>query len=85
MNRIEVPLPNGNRIVAELMEGSDQIAIGIADANDNYLQDLVVVEPAPNECSNISVKSDSYNIYVYADENDECYTDKFTVDQYKGA
>lgn len=74
--RIAIQLPNGDSLVAEVCprEGG-QIAVGIMK-DDIWIQDLVVVETADKDGEYIK---DKYNVYVYGNENDECYSEHYEI------
>ena len=77
--RIILNLPNGDQLVAEeeIME-TQMIAIGIM-RDGVWIQDLALVETAYDE--NFDYVEDKFNIYTYADEYSEDYTDKITVNR----
>ena len=74
--QLVIKLPNGDSLVAEVCphEGG-QIAVGIVH-NGTWIQDLAVVE---TENDNGEYVEDKYNVYVYRNEYDECYTDRFNI------
>lgn len=76
--RITIKLPNGDSLVAETCphEGG-QIAVGIMH-DDIWIQDLAVIETDNKEGKYIK---DKFNVYVYGNEYDECYTECFSVDR----
>lgn len=73
MQKIIIDLPNGDKLVAEEepFDGG-QIAIGIVNEAGAWIQDLVVVE---------TKKEDQYDVYVFGNENDESFTETFTVNR----
>ena len=75
-DRIFIELPNGDRLVAEICphEGG-QIAVGIMH-DDVWIQDLAVVETDSKDGKYIE---DKYNVYVFGNENEENYTECFSV------
>lgn len=86
MNKIEIPLANGHKIVAEFCEYGDgfppEIAICFQDKDGCVLQDIVLVraQQVPNGVPiDINIGAE---VLVWADENDEDYTDKFQIDEY---
>ena len=74
-NKIIVNLPNGDSLVAEVCAGS--IGVGIM-RDDDWIQDLVVVEASHKDGKYIE---DKFDIYVYGNENEEEYTECFGVDR----
>lgn len=86
MNKIEIPLANGHKIVAELCEYGDkippEIAICFQDEDGVGLQDIALIrakESQPTIIDNVNVGAE---VLIWADENDEDYTDKFQIDEY---
>ena len=75
--KLELQLKNGDKLVAEFCPEYDgaQLAVGIVDANGNYIQDLVVVETSGVQDRN------AYKVYLYRDEYDECYTDNYEINR----
>ena len=79
---IVIPLPNGDKLVAEWFDGMPHtIAVGIRNSQGVYVQDLVVVEPTGAAFE--ETENDKFDIMVWADENSEDWTNKFTVKRYK--
>lgn len=55
-----------------------QVVVGLTDkVSGDYIQDLCVVEKAHD------TKGDCVNVYVYADECSENYTNKFVIRKYE--
>ena len=88
-NRLEVPLGNGFRIVAERNTDSSydrEIFIGITDGNGVWWQDLAIVRTAYEIDSNLKTvwNDDKFEVLVYSDQNNEDYTHKFAIGLYHG-
>ena len=78
MQKILINLPNGDQLAAEeCVYDGGQIAIGIV-RDGSWVQDLVVVETKNDEGKYVE---DKYDIYLYEDEYDECYTNKVEVNR----
>ena len=93
-NRVVVPLPNGDDLVAEAgsEKGYYEIFVSTENPTDrSYYQDLAIVGASysyPKDAPVTDpVKTDpnKYSVKVYADENkpDE-YTHEFTINRYPG-
>jgi hypothetical protein len=89
--RIEIPLQNGYKLVAEQNTDpnfSHELFVGITDGNGVWWQDLVIVRPAyavrDNPFHPVEVNEDKFDVMVYSDAYNEDYTDKFQVDLYHG-
>lgn len=85
--KIVIELPNGFQLVAEANPDeaySNEIFIGIIDGNGVWWQDLAVVRNAYEIINNEIVwKDGKFDVLVYADENSEDYTHRFTIDQFR--
>ena len=86
-NRIEISLPNGMKLVAEQNQDPNydkEIYIGLETLDGSWYQDLAVVRNAYFINDNLQTVWDSakMEVLVYADENDEDYTNKFSIDIY---
>lgn len=86
MNKIEIPLANGHKIVAEFCEYGyelpPEIAICFQDKDGCVFQDIVLVraKQVPNGVPiDINIGAE---VLVWADENNEDYTDRFQIDEY---
>lgn len=84
-NRIEISLPNGMKLVAEQNQNPNydkEIYIGLETSGGSWYQDLAVVRNAYFINDNLQEVWDSakMEVLVYADENDEDYTNKFSID-----
>ena len=60
-----------------LAPGAGQVVVGLTSKEGDYIQDLCVVEKAHD------TKGDCVNVYVYADECSENYTNKFVIRKYE--
>lgn len=82
--KIVIDLHNGTKLVAE--EGCDssfpsEIYIGIMDESEVFWQDLAVVRGKLNDNgSEIEYADDEFEVLVYANKDDEDYTNKFSVE-----
>lgn len=87
MERFEIPLDNGGKLVVEKNQGSEfdkEIYVGIENASGAYVQDLVIVRPTytiDNEI--VKFNSEPFEVLVYADADNEDYTNKFIVPLHK--
>lgn len=83
MNRIVIPLDNGCKLIAEQNSDSEynkELFIGIESDTGIYLQDLAIVRPTYTfEDNTVKFSSDEFNILVFGNENQEDYTEEFTV------
>ena len=86
MNKLEIKLANGHKLVAELCEyGSwipPEIAVCIQDEDGVALQDIVLVRAKEKEIGVVDTVSVGAEVLVWADETNEDYTDKFKIDEY---
>ena len=85
--RLEIPLPNGDRIV---VEGSGdmypEFYIGVVNKDDVWIQDLAIVRAKfdiEQEVNNMVV-DDKFEVLVYEDEYSEDYTRSFEINRYHG-
>lgn len=77
---LTIELGNGNKLVAELCEypNSDiksEIVICIQDKDGIAIQDIALARPQENE--------NGTEVLIWADENDEDYTNKFVINEYE--
>lgn len=82
--RIVINLSNGFRLVAEQSqdpEFQNEIYVGIETDDGVYYQDLAVIRNAYSINENLRVvwNPDILEVLVYADKNDEDYTNKYSV------
>ena len=86
MNKLEIKLANGHKLVAELCEcGSEippEIAVYIQDKEGIVLQDVALVRAKEKEIGVVDTVSVGAEVLVWADETNEDYTDKFKIDEY---
>lgn len=82
--RIVINLSNGFRLVAEqsqVPEFRNEIYVGIETDDGVYYQDLAVIRNAYSINENLRVvwNPDILEVLIYADKNDEDYTNKYSV------
>lgn len=87
--KITIDLPNGFKLVAEQNPDPNftkEIFLGITDEAGVWYQDLAIVRPkyAYNKQGNPVWSSDEFDVLVYADKDDEDYTDSFSIGLYHG-
>ena len=88
VSKIDIQLPNGYHLVAE--QNSDpkycnELFIGITDGNGVWWQDLAVVRNAyVYDGDEVVWKDDEFDVLVYGNENDEDFTNEYTVGLYHG-
>lgn len=86
MNKLEIKLANGHKLVAELCEYNSvippAIAIYFQDEKGVVLQDIVLVRAKEKEISVIDDVNVGAEVLVWADETDEDYTNRFKIDEY---
>ena len=83
-----IELSNGMKLVAEQNTDpnfSKEIFIGISDG-EMWYQDLAIIRPTYEFDRNGDTKwnDDEFEVLVYADKDDEDYTNRFVVGMYKG-
>lgn len=88
-NRIEINLQNGYRLVAEANidpNYPNEIYVGIINDNGQWIQDLAIIQNdySYNDDGDIVYSEDKFNIYVYEDNTQEDYTNKFNIDLWRG-
>lgn len=87
VNRIEIELPNGYKLVAEQNtdpQYSREMFIGIVDHAGVWHQDLAVVRSSYHYVGDKIVWNDKqFDILVYGSEDNEDFTDDFTVGLYE--
>ena len=87
-NKIRINLANNTALIAELYDENDgrpEIVIYV----ENYIekddittyQDICLVRPHEN--FNYIQENDSVDCIVWANENNECFTDKFLIQLHK--
>lgn len=92
-NKVVVPLPNGDALVAEANgeKGYYEIFVGTENPIDgSYYQDLVVVganysypDDAPVE-NPVKTDPDTYRLLLYTDEYDTDYKQEIFINRYPG-
>lgn len=83
-SRIVIKLPGGLKLVAEQNtnpEYQNELYIGIETMDGVWHQDLAVVRNAYSIDDNLVVnwEPDKFEVLVYADKDDEDYTNKFSI------
>ena len=74
--KVSIPLPNGFELRAEGVTNSEipaEIYVGILDKNGAWHQDLAIIRLAPDS------DNKSFEVLVYADKDDEDYTNRFHI------
>lgn len=82
MNRFEIPLSNGYRLVSEQNTGEfdKELYVGIKDPSGTYMQDLVIVRPTYKFKDNSVVfDADKFEVLLFSDADTEDFTDKFVI------
>lgn len=84
---IEIPLPNGYRLFAAQSEDPtypNEIYLGVLDHNGRWVQDLAIVMNAYqyNDDGDVVWKKDEFEVLVYADKDNEDFTNDFTIGLY---
>ena len=86
MNKLEIKLANGHRLVAELCEYGGaippEIAVCIQDENGVALQDIVLVRAEEKGSTVVDDKNVGAEVIVWEDTVDECYTHRFVIDEH---
>ena len=87
MNKIEVPLASGYKLIAEQnidSEFNKEIFIGIETDTGAYIQDLAIIRPTYKYNNNeVVFSSDKFEMLIFGDEKREDFTNKFTVSLYE--
>ena len=86
MNKVEIPIGDKYKLVAEFCGGSEfpGISIGVYNSNDVWYQDLVVVEQHfteidPQTWLPIYGNHPKFNVFVYGNENMDDFTSKHVI------
>lgn len=84
-NRITIELPKGLKLVAEQNidpEYQNEIYVGIETPDGIWHQDLVIIRNAYSIDDNLIVNwiTGKFEVLVYANKDDEDYTNKFSVE-----
>lgn len=84
-DRIEVLLPNGDKLVASCDDLEyREIYIYLEDCNGVPIQDLAIVgNKYIYDGHDIKLIDDEFYVDVYADENQEDYTNTFDIRKYR--
>ena len=86
MNKLEIKLANGHKLVAELCEYvgeiPPEISVYIQDEEGTVLQDIVLVRAKEKEIGVIDTTAVGAEVLVWSDKTNEDYTDKFQIDEY---
>ena len=86
MKRIEIPLSNGYRLVAEANPDTSykEIFIGLLDEKGLWHQDLAIVGQAYMFDRDYNVlPKDQLSVKVYADSNNEDFTEEFIIERFE--
>lgn len=86
--RIEIKIGNGISLVAEQNTDpmfSKELFVGLVNDEGAWIQDLVIVKQKYNISKNNGVEFEDgkYEVFVYADENNEDYTNCFDIEEAK--
>ena len=73
---IELKLADNWTLVAERNEYPKEIYVGLCNGNGNWVQDLAIIKTTERD--------GEFEVLVYADENDEDWTNKYTIKQWNG-
>ena len=86
MNKLEIKLANGHKLVAELCEYvgeiPPEISVYIQDEEGTVLQDIVLVRAKEKEIGVVDTTTVGTEVLVWSDKTNEDYTDKFQIDEY---
>lgn len=86
MNKLEIKLANGHKIVAELFdyghEIPPEIVVCIQDEEGVALQDIVLVRAKEKDIGIVDDVNIGTEVLVWADEDNEDYTHKFNIDEH---
>lgn len=85
MNKLEIKLANGHKIVAELCdyghEIPPEIVVCIQDEEGVALQDIVLVRANEKGIGIVDDVNIGTEVLVWVDEDNEDYTHKFKIDE----
>lgn len=87
-NRIEIELPNGYKLVAE--QNTDpqytrEMFVGIVNPNGVWHQDLAIVRSSYHyDGDKVIWDNKKFDVLVYGNEDNEDFTEDFTVGLYEG-
>ncbi len=86
INRLEIELSNGLKLVAEQNpdpQYSKELFIGIVNADGVWCQDLAIVRSSYRyDGDNVVWNNEQFDVLVYGDKDNEDFTDDFTVGLY---
>ena len=86
MNKLEIKLANGHKLVAELCEYGGwippEIAVCIQDEDGVALQAIALVRAKEKETGVVDTVTVGAEVLVWTDETNDGYTDKFKIDEY---
>ena len=86
MNKLEIKLANGHKIVAELCdyghEIPPEIVVCIQDEEGVALQDIVLVRAKEMRSTVVDNINIGVEVLVWTDENNEDYTHKFRINEH---
>ena len=81
MNELKIELPNGDFLVAEINDMHPaQICIVVRDADNQWVQDLALAEAVVDHEG--FIVPNKFNLLLWEDEGDECYTHQKFVNRY---
>ena len=86
MDKIEVPLSNGYKLIVERNTGefNKEIFVGIESSTGSYVQDLAIVRPTYKfKEGEVIFDANKFEIMVFGDSTREDFTDKFTIQLYE--
>ena len=87
VNRIEIKLPNGYKLVAEQNtdpQFSREMFIGVVDPNGVWHQNLAIVRSSYRyDGENIIWSDDQFDVLVFGNENNEDFTEDFAIGLYQ--
>ena len=86
--KLVIALGNGKSLVCEKMKNEyifpDEFSLYIADAEGLPLQNICLVRPnLVSQKDEWMINQDKVDVLVWADENDEDYTDEFVINHYQ--
>lgn len=86
LDKFIIPLSNGYKLIAERNTGEfdKELYVGIESPEGAYVQDLTVVRPTYKFKDNeVVFDADKFEILIFANSEQEDYTDKFVVPLHK--
>ena len=83
MNKIEIPLDNGYKLVAERNTDSEfnkEVYVGLENPSGVYCQDLCIIRPTYTfEGEHVIFSSDKFQMLIYGNADNEDYTEDIVV------